>query len=105
MFVVSPYDLDGQISMSAFSRLEAAGISVLASLARFRTQIATRAGVSDSHSGRTYTGIERLELMVSEWVAGKWNLLPPTWRSLFEIMDKLGLEEISHQIDRNLSCK
>ena len=104
-FLVPPYDPDGQFSMSALCRLENKGIQVLTSLAACHKKLTEAAKV-------TFTGranfeykhsSSKLEIVIRHWTLGENPTLPPTWRSLYQVLRELGLEELSQQIEEFLS--
>ena len=103
--VVSPYDPDSRFSISALYRLENKGIRVLTSLATCRKKLVEaakvvftrRASFEYKHSS------SKLETVIRQWTLGDNPTLPPTWRSLYQVLKELGFEEISQQIEEFLS--
>ena len=94
---VPPYDPDSQFSKGALSKLEAAGIPVLTSLENVGKELAAAIG---SH----YTS--DCNVLLEEWASEEISSTrPPTWRSLYEVMRELDLEELSQEIEEYLSCE
>ena len=46
-----------------------------------------------------------VELIIRQWTLGDNPTLPPTWRSLYQVLRELGLEEMSLQIEEFLSSE
>lgn len=86
MHAVSPYDPDdrSQFSVSALSRLEAAGIQLMAALEK--------------------NGAPAARAMIKQWQFGG-NPHTLTWRSLLEMLNELYLEELGHQIEKYLKSE
>lgn len=42
---------------------------------------------------------------VMRWCVSGQATYPPTWRSLHDALEKLNLEELSHEIEEYLSCE
>lgn len=91
--LVSPYDPDSQFSRSALSRLEAARIPVLSSLAKIDgEQLEKTIGLSIGDYDDT----------LDRWIE---SCNPPTWKSLYDVLKELDLEELSEQIEEYLGSK
>ena len=102
---VSPYDPDGRFSMSALCRLENNGIQVLTMLRSCRKKLAEAANVTFTARASfefKYSSL-KLEMVIRQWTLGASPALPPTWRSLYQVLRELGLEELSQQIEEFLS--
>lgn len=93
----SPYDPDGQFSFSALSRLEASGIPVVSQLEKNLVEVAATIGVP-------YCG-PYCHRVIEQWIKSKETSYPPTWRSLYEVLRKTGVEDLSEQIEEYLSCE
>ena len=103
---MSPYDPDGQFSMSALCRLENKGIHVLKSLERLQRQLMKAANVTFTAKADTeYKKLRSVEIIIRQWTLGDNSPLPPTWRSLYQVLRELGLEELSQQIEEFLCSK
>ena len=93
---MSPYDPDSRFSRSALYKLEAAGIPVMASLAKVSGEFVRVVGLLT----QTYTTDKVIDL----WLNGESKTdLPPTWRSLYGVLRGLDLVELSEQIELYLS--
>ena len=92
MHAVPAYDPDSQFSVGALSRLEAAGIPVLTELEK----------VGDWSLSADTTSHKAFDDM---WFSKKLGTRPPTWRSLYEVLRELDLEELSQEIEEYLSCE
>lgn len=105
------YDEDSQFSLSALCKLEAAGVPVMSSLAHFPREMASKAGISetltrDSHAcgypmwDETAAMLQGyLNSALRLWLSGK-STMPPTWRSLYEVMRRMNFVELSQQAQR-----
>ena len=89
---MSQYDPDCRFSWSSLSRLEAAGIPVVTSLAEKQKRLVAAIGVTCDGS---------VEDVTRKWLEKK----KPTWRLLYDMLKKLDLEELSEQIEDYLSCE
>ena len=88
---MSAYDSDIQFSNGALSRLEEAGIPVLE---KVDEKLAAAIGVRNTSK------------VLEKWASEEFlSTHPPTWRSLYEVMRELDLEELSQEIEEYLSCK
>ena len=88
---MSAYDSDIQFSNGALSRLEEAGIPVLE---KVDEKLAAAIGVRNTSK------------VLEKWASEEFlSTRPPTWRSLYEVMRELDLEELSQEIEEYLSCK
>ena len=91
---MSAYNPDSQFSKGALSRLEAAGIPVLTSLEKVDEKLAAAIGVQNTSK------------VLKKWASGEFlSTRPPTWRTLYEVMRELDLEELSQEIEEYLSCE
>lgn len=97
--LVSPYTSDSQFSRSALHRLEATGIPVMTSIAGVQKPLAVAIGVQYN----SYQSPD-IDKILEQWVSGNTSQ-PPTWRSLYDVLRKLDLEELSEQIDEYLCCE
>ena len=93
---MSPYDPDSWFGEVALHQLEAAEIPVITSLAKVHKQLAAAIGAQ-------YNGEEFTEIL-DKWVCCK-TTCPPTWRSLYDVLRKLGHEELIEQIEQFLGCE
>ena len=88
--------------MSALSRLEGVGIQVVTSLAKVHTELIQAAGITLEHR-LVSDPTQAVEIVISQWQSPGKSRLPPTWTSLFGILKKLELKELSVQIEDYLS--
>lgn len=96
----SPYDPSASFSMGSLFKLEeGAGIKVVSSLAKIPAQLASAAGIDlQEHVMELTDKNKRVELIIDQWKAGD-SQRPATWKSLLSILQELGLEELSHEIE------
>ena len=95
---MSAYDPDSQFSKGGLCRLEAAGIPVMTSLEKVGKKVAAAIGVHYN----PYFNVNILE----EWASMEMtSTRPPTWRTLYEVLRELDLEELSQEIEEYLSCE
>jgi hypothetical protein len=52
-----------------------------------------------------YRPVQSVEVIIHRWTQGDNPALPPTWRSLYQVLRELGLEELSQQIEEFLSSE
>ena len=91
---MSAYNPDSQFSKGALSRLEAAGIPVLTSLEKVDEKLAAAIGAQNTSK------------VLKKWASGEFlSTRPPIWRTLYEVMRELDLEELSQEIEEYLSCE
>ena len=95
---MSVYDPDSRFSKGALSRLEAAGIPVLTSLKKV-----------DKKNLAAAFRVQNTGDVLENW-ASAGNILStrdrcPTWRTLYEVLSELDLEELSQEIEDYLSCE
>ena len=106
---MSPYEPDSWFSMSALCRLEDKGIQVLASLEALHKELAEAAKITfTARASSVYNGLhsrDAVEIVIRQWTLGGDPTLPPTWRSLYQVLRELGLEELSQQIEEFLSSE
>ena len=88
--------------MTALSRLEGVGIQVVTSLAKVHTELIQAAGITLEHR-LVSDPAEAVEIVINQWESPGKSRLPPTWTSLFGILKKLELKELSVQIEDYLS--
>ena len=109
---MSPFYFDAQFSMIALGKLQAADIPVVTALTeKFKQRRCPVSGVlkedcyasllAKSHSD------QRWEIWLKEWLKSEPadHSLPPTWRSLFEVLRQLDLEELSQDIESHLTSE
>ena len=84
--------MDDRFSVSALHRLEAAGVPVVTSL---KMEI-------ENNPGQISRILYRQEEWAKEWEKGACHL-PPTWRSLFEMLKELDLEDLSQEVQTYLT--
>lgn len=101
-FLVSPYDPENCFSMSALCRLEAAGVPVVTSLARNLAQFIKVSGVilDEGCPEQSAEGVEEVIYQLAMGVME--NPRPLIWRSLYEVLRELGLEDLNQQIEEYL---
>ena len=108
MYAVPAYDPDSQLSMSALYRLEAAGIKVVTTLAGIHKHLTATAGIFlNDYIRSTFSTCgpeECVEAVISNWLYRRCSL-PPTWRSLLDVMRSQGLEELAEEIEIHLIGK
>ena len=109
---MSPYDPDSRFSMSALCRLENKGIQVLTSLGILQRQLMVAAKItfiakagSEYKKLRSNESKDAVEVIIRQWILGDNSALPPTWRSLHQVLRELGLEELSQEIEEFLSSE
>ena len=88
--------------MNALSRLEGVGIQVVTSLAKVHTELIQAAGITLEHR-LVSDPAHAIEIVIRKWESPGKSHLPPTWTSLFGILKKLELKELSVQIEDYLS--
>ena len=95
--------------MSALWKLEDAGIQVMTSLAKVHRQLIRATRVSLDQVAQTEyiqsSPGECAELVIREWTVQEDSDFPPTWRALYQVLEKLDLAELSLQIEEYLTCK
>ena len=71
----------------------------MTSLAETLSQVVSAAGINLSLKGlpEHENRINLLKIAVGEWESGN-SLLPPTWKSLLDILENLHLEDLSQLI-------
>ncbi len=97
---MSPYDPDSEFSVSSLLRLQNAGFNFAQTLLdryKFKDHTTTK---EDFHVDSEPE--EPLDTVVSNWLDTVGR--PPTWKLLLEILQELGLGEMSHKIEKYLSC-
>ena len=100
---MSPYDPDRQFNMSSLYRLEAANIPVVTVLKQTHTQLVAAAGIILTNHLKEKLADEDnkdeyLDIVIDQWQSGR-SQLPPTWRSLYEVLRKINLDYLSQQIE------
>ena len=95
--------LNSEFTASTLQRLQNAGFDFVPPLLdhyKFKKKVPDRVLILTNL--RIAEPEEPLVIMVNSWLehVGK----PPTWRSLLEVLQELGLREMSHQIEKYLSC-
>ena len=102
---MSPYDPDGYFSVGALCRLEEAEIPLMTSLTRVYHKLVSVV-LDKSSKQQLYlpTPLEHTKLAMYKWVSGE-STYPPTWQSLYDVLRKLNLEELSEQIVEYLNSK
>ena len=97
ILIVLPHIPNRKLSEGALLALELVGVPVLSSLPMEKDkQLAAAIGAQ-------YTSDSEV---LEEWLSGGISsTLPPTWRSLYEVLRELDMEELSQQIEEYLSCK
>ena len=93
--------------MSALSRLEGVGIQVVTSLAKVNTELVKAAGINLSSwidlRQLLSDPVKSVEIVISQWKSPGKSRLSPTWTSLFDVLKKLELNELSVQIEDYLT--
>ena len=89
--------------MSALSRLEGVGIQVVTSLAKVHTKLIQAAGIRTVWHQLPSDSSKAVEIVISQWKSPGKSRLPPTWTSLFNVLKKLELIELSVQIEDYLT--
>ena len=103
-YTVYPYNPDGVFCKGLLQKLDMAGFNLSASLVglekKFRTAIGIPSGAIPDH----FTPEQSVISAVSYWLEYRDGLKkPPTWRSILDILEELGLGELSQQIREYLS--
>ena len=88
--------------MGALSKLEGVGIQVVTSLAKVHTELIQAAGITLEHR-LVSDPAQAVEVVISQWESPGKSRHPPTWASLFHVLKKLELNELSVQIEDYLS--
>lgn len=83
--------------MTALFRLEDAGIPVVTSLAEAHEQVALALQTNPVPSVKNVA--KAVETLTLNWFLNK----APTWRSLYDLLMKVGLMDLSQQIEDYLS--
>ena len=115
-FTVFPYCPEIEFPRNVLTRLEAVmGIETVSVLAKFHSQLTSSSGVElqprvgiyrheialpDPHANPTEYVIE----VMFQWSAGR-SCRPPTWRQLLIVFEKIGLVQLSQQIEEFLRGK
>ena len=92
--------------MSALSRLEGVGIQVVTSLAKVNTELVKAAGINLSWTDLRQLlsdNAKSVKIVISQWKSPGKSRLSPTWTSLFDVLKKLKLKELSEQIEDYLT--
>ena len=92
--------------MSALSRLEGVGIQVVTSLAKVHTELIKAVGITLDETVRRQLASDRakaVEIVISQWESPGKSRHPPTWTSLFNVLKKLEMNELSVQIEDYLT--
>ena len=89
-----PYDPDSRFDGTySFPKLEEAGMPIIEHLSNLKLEdLASVIGITEWNAD---LGVEQL---IEDWESAVSNCRPPSWRSLFEILTELGLEDLSKQI-------
>ena len=104
--VVWSYDPDGWFSMGTLCRLENKGIGVLTSLETQHMELAEVVNIEIPEKACGHSSPRKsVEFIVRQWTLGDDPTIPPTWRSLYQVLRKLGLEELSQKIEEFLSSE
>ncbi len=113
-YVVSSYDPDREFVSDVLSRLEAVmGIQIKSVLANVHSQFTTSSGVTlvITNKGRKLTlpdphknPVSYIEKVIVLWSL-KYSPRPPTWRHLLDVIQDIGLIELSQQIEAFLRGK
>ena len=113
---VSPFDPDSNFTMRALSLVEVAGIPMMHSIdiytEEIRTTVSIRHMKSESqtdepmwHLGERSSSRHFLQSRVgrlfADWLKGGGKL-PPTWRSLLQVIRQLGLDDLANQVETYL---
>ena len=94
--------MDNPFSKIALLKLEDVGISVVSTLERTVNEFASFVGVD---AGILVESDRRklLWLVMDHWASRVVTQRYPTWRSLLEILNKLGCEEMCQQVEANMN--
>ena len=79
--------------MSSLHRLEKAGINIVTSLVENLSQVMSAAGIY-LNTELYENGTDCLKIVIGKWESGN-SLIPPTWKSLLDILKDLHLEDLS----------
>ena len=97
------YDPDSHFSVSALYRLESTAIPVVSELVKLPTELGKAVGVSLDD---TWLDASDSLKILHQWVSrSRLFVLPPTWRSLLDILRRQGLEELSVQVETYLTSE
>ena len=109
--VVSSYDPNSKFHSDILSRLEAVmGIEIMSALGNNHSQLTTSSGVilqtRKDHWGNDIALLpdpQREPVLYVEEVIIQWSMgrspRPPTWKHLLEVLQEMGLRELSQQIE------
>ncbi len=113
-YVVSSYDPDREFVSDVLSRLEAVmGIQIKSVLANVHSHFTTSSAVMlvATYEGMQLTlpdpnkdPVSYIEEVIFQWSIGR-GLHPPTWRHLLDVLQDIGLIELSQQIEAFLKGK
>ena len=100
----SLYIENNLFSLNALHRLEVAGFPVITSPDNAR--LAEIIGVSEEYVvtrliRQTKRKYQLFKIIISLWLSGE-SSMPPTWRSLYQVLEELGLLELSQRIQEYL---
>ena len=103
---MSPFTFDDQFSIIALHKLEAADIPVVTALTeKFKQGHCPVSGVlkRDCYDSLVASD-QHWRAFLDEWLSSEPadRSLPPTWRSLFEVLRQLDLEWLSQDIEDHL---
>ena len=84
---------------SLFKLEEGAGIKVVSSLAKIPARLAAAVGINlQEHVMDLPDKNKRVEMIIDQWKAGD-SQRPATWRSLLNVLQDLGLEDLSQEVE------
>ena len=105
---VSSYDSGDQFNMSSLSKLEEANIPIVTALKSVDTlkQLVSAARITLTEEDKEKLDEnfceDDIDIVIERWLTGA-SLLPPTWRSLHDVLRQINMAELSQQIVEFLS--
>ena len=94
-YVVVPYSPDDQFISNVLSRLEAVGIQIVSVLANSHSQLAKSTGVVLPDLDPRKDPVRYVTRVIFTWRERDH----PTWQQLLDVLQDIGLTELSQQID------
>lgn len=111
-YAVQHYDPDGRFSMAQLTLLEEIHIPIVTALMQSHKQLISAAEITLGDYDGWLHRYEKIDANGLETIIGRWwspgrggagkHCLPPTWRSLLDVLRKMNMEELSQQIEKYL---
>ena len=101
---MSPQDPEDELDVEVAERMELAGYNLLTSLAEHLERFKEIVGVtSTAPTTEESTPAESAKSVLYHWRHCKTPKRPPTWRSLLDVLNELGLMQLSQQNENSLT--